>query len=321
MTAEQNADRRPGERPVISLRLIGAGQSDGEIRLEDLTKIAEATQSVVRRIARAMVGQRRLGRSTEPVSQATALSLVGLHKGSTVLDIAGPPMMDEQAAFEFDLPTDLGELSLKLLSEGVCALATEDDVAELPVGFDSSLVYDFDGWLRSLRKFDSVAIDANIGGKQLHAQVVPQTARKRLSEAAPQPILPFVSPTEQALEGKLYALNLNTGTFSIEDDAGHKIRLKVPEGLRRDAAAFVDHHVRAVGKPELDEVGRLRSFEVSRLELAPDVGALSHQTGFFEPHELRPPAPGDLKNLDEWAIDDLTDEETASFMDALADLR
>ena len=78
--------------------------------------------------------------------------------------------------------------------------------------------------------------------------------------------------------------------------------------------------MRAVGKPDLDEASRLRSFDVSRLERAPDSAGLAQQTGFFEPHELQPPAAGDLKNLDQWAID-LTDEETASFMDALADLR
>lgn len=116
-------------------------------------------------------------------------------------------------------------------------------------------------------------------------------------------------------------MNLNTGSFSIEDDAGHEIRLKVPDGLRRDAAGLIDLHVRAVGKPELDEAGKLRSFDVSRLELAPDSEGLSRQTGFFESHELKPPVPSDLKRLDEWAIDDLTDEETANFMDALADLR
>ena len=42
-----------------------------------------------------------------------------------MLEIAGPALMDEQAAFQFDLPTDLSDLSLRLLSEGVCALATD----------------------------------------------------------------------------------------------------------------------------------------------------------------------------------------------------
>jgi hypothetical protein len=69
------------------------------------------------------------------------------------------------------------------------------------------------------------------------------------------------------------------------------------------AVDFADRRVRGVGRPELDEGGRLGSFEVSGLDLATDVGALSKQTGFFEPHELRPVTPGDLKNLDEWAID------------------
>lgn len=320
MTASERAPGQIAARPVISLQLNGAGQGEGEIRLEDLTKIAEATQSVVRRIARSMVGQNRSGKASQPVSDATTLSLVGLRKGSTILEIAGPPLMDEQTAFEFDLPTDLSELSLKLLSEGVCALASDDDVPELPAGFDSSLVHDFDDWLRSLRKFDSVVVESAIGGKDLQARIVPRTARKRLEEAAPQPALPFVSPTEQALRGKLYALNLNTGTFSIEDDAGHKIRLRVPTEVRQTAALLVTHYVKAIGKPTLDELGRLRSFTVTSLELAPDVEALAQQTGFFETHDLRPPTPKDLRTVDGWAIEGLTEEEADGFLSALADL-
>lgn len=320
MTASQRADGQGDARPVISLHLDAAGQDEGEIRLDDLTKIAEATQTVIRRIARGMVGQSRIGRASKPVTEATTLSLIRLGKGSTVLEIAGPPPMDDQDAFEFDLPTDLSELSLKLLSEGVCALASDDDVPELPAGFDSSLVRDFDAWLKSLRKFDSVGVDSAIGGKELHAQVVPQVARRRLSEATPQPVLPFVSPTEQALRGRLYALNLITGTFSIEDDAGHKIRLKVPQDVRQTAALLVAQHVKAIGKPELDDLGRLRSFTVTSLELAPDIDALAQQTEFFEPHELRRPAPGDLRTLDEWSIEGLTEEEADGFLSALAEL-
>jgi hypothetical protein len=41
-----------------------------------------------------------------------------------------------------------------------------------------------------------------------------------------------VSPHLQALAGRLYALNLNTGTFSIEDDTGREIRLTVPSDVR-----------------------------------------------------------------------------------------
>lgn len=222
---------------------------------------------------------------------------------------------------EFDFPTDLGEISLRMLSEGVGALAAPNAIPELPVGFDSSLVNGLDYWLKSLRKFEAVAIASTISGKTLKAEVALREARKRLSEAAPQPILPFVSPTQQVLEGQLYALNLNTGTFSIQDDAGHRIHVKVPATLRHEAAALVDHRVRALGRPELNDAGRLRSFDVGRLELAADIAALSEQAGFFELQEIEPPSAGDRRDLDGWAIDDLSDEESDQFMDALADLR
>ena len=96
-----------------------------------------------------MVGQRKPGRTSNALRDATALRLVGLREGSTVLDIAGPAL-DESETFEFNFPTDLGELSLSMLSEGVSAVGEKDGSPELPVGYDRGLVNDLDVWLRSL---------------------------------------------------------------------------------------------------------------------------------------------------------------------------
>jgi hypothetical protein len=315
----QNGPAR--SRPVLSLRLQAHEQQvDGEILLDDLTKIAETTQKFVRQIARSMAGQRKPGRISNLLRDATALRLVGLREGSTVLDIAGP-MLDESQTFEFDFPTDLGELSLSMLSEGVSALGEGDGSPELPVGFDQGLVNDLDEWLRSLTAFEAVALESHVGAHVVDVEVRPQAARRRLRDAPPQPSLPFVSATQQMLEGTLYALNLNTGTFSIEDAAGNKIRIKVPEAVRRTAATYIGHQVRAIGDAELDERLRLKSFEVTNLELVTDREQLSEQTGFFDKHELPQPSEGEIRASEAWGIDGLTEEESSDFLAALAELR
>lgn len=317
---EQRHDGQAKSRPVLSVRLEAHEQQvDGEILLDDLTKIAASTQRFVRQIARSMVGQRRPGRPSEALRDATALRLVGIREGSTVLEIAGAGF--DQEALEFDFPTDLGELSLNMLSEGVSALIGGDAPPELPAGYDRDLVDDLDEWLRSLNSFDSVALESHNGVQPLAVKVEPRAARRRLKEAEPQPSLPYVSATKQMLEGTLYALNLNTGTFSIEDDAGHRIRVKVPEDLRRDAAAFGGHRVQAIGDAELDERLRLKSFDVTRLELVADREALSAQTGFFDEHVLQPPSERDVRDSEDWAIEGLTEDESAEFLAALAELR
>jgi hypothetical protein len=307
-------------RPLIRVRLDADDIPDGEIALADLAKVASSTQKFLRQIAGNLVGQRGPGAPRKGVIEASSLRLVGLKPGSTILEIAGADIASH--ALDYDIPTDLTELSFDMLVGGLSAISSDDPQPDLPVGFDKQLVDDLDDWLKSVRQYKSVALEAQVRSKTKVVKTVPRRARARLHNLSPQPVLPFVSPTEQALEGKLYALNLNTGSFSIEDDAGHKIRTNLPPELRSDAAVLINRRVRAIGKPELDESGRIKVFAVSSLGPAPDLAGLSEQKGFFDPHELdvKPPA-GESGSLDEWAIGELSDEEADDFMDALATLR
>lgn len=319
--AHNEGSGRPKERPLIRVRLDGGeGSPQGEIELNDLARIATATQKFVHQIAGNLVGQRGPGAQRKAVSDASSLRLVGLKPGSTILEIAGAEI--DQDVLDYDIPTDLTALTFDALVSGLVAISDDDPHAELPVGFDRRLVDDLDAWLRSVRQYESVALESHVGSKTTTVTTVPRSARARLQSLSPQPVLPYVSPTEQALEGKLYALNLNTGTFSIEDDAGHKIRTNVSAEHRSAAALLINRRVRAIGKPELDEDNRLRAFAVSSLGPAPDLAGLSMQKGFFEPHELdvRPPA-GEGGSLDEWAIGGLSELEADDFMDALNALR
>jgi hypothetical protein len=169
-----------------------------------------------------------------------------------------------------------------------------------------------------MRRYQSIGFESRVGGKVTQATALPAVARERLRSVTPQPLLPYVSASQQALEGRLYALNLNTGSFHVEDDAGHKIRTVLPDAVRADASMLVSRRVRAVGKPELDELGRIKSFRVDRIGAAPDLVGLSEQKSFFDVHDLevKPPA-GEEGTLDEWAIRDLSDAEADDFMAAL----
>lgn len=308
------------DRPLIRLRLEADDLPEGEIALSDLAKIAGATQKILRQMAGNLVGQRGPGAPRKGVIEASSLRLVGLRPGSTILEIAGAEI--DWDALDYDIPTDLTELSLGLLVGGLSAVSSDDSQSDLPAGFDKQLVNDLDEWLKSVRKYKSVTLESQVHNETKVVKTIPMQARVRLHDLNPQPALPFVSPTEQALEGRLYALNLNTGSFSIEDDAGHKIRTDVSPKARDDAAVLINRRVRAIGKPDVDEAGRLKAFAVTRIGPAPDLAGLSEQKGFFEPHELdvKPPA-GESGALDEWAIRSLSEEEADDFMDALTALR
>jgi len=69
------------------------------------------------------------------------------------------------------------------------------------------------------------------------------------------PSVPYVSAEHQALTGRLYALNLRTGTFRIVDDARHSVRLTVPEDVRGEAAQLIGTRVHAIGRLRSMTVG------------------------------------------------------------------
>ncbi|QIK66284.1 hypothetical protein G7072_07915 [Nocardioides sp. HDW12B] len=274
----------------------------------------------MRQIVGNLVGQRRPGAPAKAVLEASQLRLVGLRAGSTILEIAGAS--PDAGLLEFDIPTDLTEITFDMLMDGLGALvsASDEEPAELPVGFDDRLMGDFDVWLRSMRRYESVALESHVGGRVKQAASNPEAARARLKGVSPQPVMPFVSPSQQALEGKLYALNLNTGSFHVEDDAGHKIRTVLSPESRNSASLLVSRRVRAIGKPDLDEAGRIRSFQVDVIGPAPDLEGLSEQKSFFDVHELEiKPPPGDSGSIKEWAIGGLSDGEADDFMSALAE--
>src|SRR6266536_2728775 len=308
-TAEEAPPMTSRQRPLLRLRLRGGKYEEGEIPLRDLAEIARHTQLVVRRLGSALVARPGPGRPTSAIEQATELLLVGLTKGSTVLEIAGADPHADALELE-DMPGDLGERALQLFVEGVTALSEERP--DMPFGFDESAKKTVGDWLRRIRKFEQVGVSLRAGAYSIGAEIQPNAARRRLETVQVQPHAPFVTATQQAVEGVLYALNIHTGTYAIQDDSGQRLRLAVPDDIRAEAAMLITRRVRAVGNAEMDERGRLKSFAVSSLRYAPSLEGLE-QGAFFERHEL-PASSVPIDDLGEWVIEGLTQEEADDFL-------
>jgi hypothetical protein len=301
-------------RPLLRLRLTDDKYPDGEIPLQDLAQIATETQRTVRRLGRALVARPGPGRATSPIEEATELSLVGLEKGSTVLKIAGPDIRADQLALD-EMPPDLSERALEIFVDGLEAL--NEGAPVMPLGFDEIAKKSVSSWLQRMRKFHTVGISLQAGTHSKESEINPATARSRLRTVQVQPSVPFVTATEQAVEGILYSLNIRTGTYGIEDDSGQRIRLNLPDEIRSEAAVLVTRRVRAIGNAEIDERGRLRSFKVSSFHSAPAIEGIE-QGRFFQRHPLNPP-PAVSDDLGRWAIQGLSEEEADSFLASLSE--
>jgi len=211
------------------------------------------------------------------------------------------------------VPANLDEITIGLAIEALRRLSDGERPA-MPAGIDARAVEDIAVWLRGVRTYDFVSIGAVLPNEgQVEVNVVPRTAQRRIGSAVTAPVMPYVTMTDQALDGQLYAVNLRSGIFRIEDATGRSIRIDVPESLRPRTARLVGTRVRVIGKPNLDERHHLTSFEATDIG-AGRVPAGIEQTGFYDLHELalKPPVSDD--ELDSWGVSDLAEDEVEAFL-------
>jgi hypothetical protein len=300
-------------RAHLALRLVGGQYRDGEIPLTDLASVADKTQKLVRRIARSTSDRAGPGRTPAHIEEPTTLLLIGIRPGSTVLEIAGPSA--ESQLDLGDVGDDIRTQALSIMVDGIEAVATG---SELPDGFDDLSVRSLDEWLDSIAATAAVAeLTAEVGTRPKRVlRVVPQEARAQLARrVAPAPL---AAPPEQAVEGTLYAVNLRTGRYTIEDDLGNSIGTSASVFTSEEIAPLLGRRVRAEGMPRFDEAGRLQAIELTRLAAAPDTNDIDAER-FFRNVELEEllQGAGPLRSMDELAIEGLATEEIDDFLRAI----
>jgi hypothetical protein len=295
-------------RTHLSLRLDGGEYPDGEIPLAGLARIADETQQLVRRLARSLTDRGGPGRTPTSIEEATSLFLVGIHQGSTTLDIAGPRVQQ----LPLELFDDIGIEAIATMLDGLEALAADD---QLPAAFDELSARSLDRWLESVGMAAAeVEISAELGsGARRVVRVEPNAARAVLSHRS-SPERP--APSLRSVEGRLYAVNLETGRYAIRDDAGHSISL-TGEGYPSDLVErLVGQRVQAQGTARFDDAGRLQ-LDLAELRPAPPLEGVDSEQ-FFRNVELdellRGKAP--LESLDALVIEGLTDDEIEAFLAA-----
>lgn len=296
------------------LRLSGGGSREGTISLSRLASIADTTQKAVTKLARSLTDRAGPGRSPLALEQTTQLVLVAIGPGSTVLQLER-----ETAQTTLQLPgvdLDLGLQAIETFLQGVAAAAGE---GALPAAFSAPAVESTRLWFEALSDYDEVRLDA---------QGVPGgSIRFRPAAAAQSPALigPAAAPgagmgTDRAVEGVLYAVNLHTLVFRIEDDLGRSI----PCHLSADVdtpGRFLGLRVRAAGPATLDDSGRIENLEIKSLDLASDAPGLERERFFGSRTAadlVAEAAP--LESMADLAIDGLTQEEAESFTQAVAGL-
>ncbi|HUP70812.1 MAG TPA: hypothetical protein VM142_13505 [Acidimicrobiales bacterium] len=302
-------------RTHLALRLVGGQQRDGEIPLVDLAKIAAETQVLVRRLARSITDRSGPGRTPAHLEELTQLLLVGIHGGSTVLEIAGPQM---------EAQLDLGEVALDAGAQAVEALLDGIDAirrgGSLPGPYDDITIRSLDAWLATVGETaGEFEIEATVANREWR---IPRTVVEGAREALVRPAPPSSAQParSQVVEGVLYDANLHTGRYVIEDDMGHAIALETSIFTSEHVAPLLGQRVRAEGTPRLDEGGRLQAIEASVLLPATEIEGLDSEAFWrnIELDELLSDAEP-LQALEDLRISGLTEEEGDAFLRVISE--
>lgn len=280
----------------LTLRLSGTDFPDGEIDLDDLSRVAGSLHELATRIGRHVVGQTGPGRIREAAARAVTLRLAGLGSGSTALRLT------------------VGE-------EGVLVRGrTQDDVVERlwdvvvgvqdnsPPAWTTALVAE-----SAVRTLDALAAAAERaefarGDGRQAAWLLAQVKREPWQQIR----LRFAERTV-TVSGRLEKVDLANRRFRIRDDVGNRIHLDDVADVE-DAATLVGQRTTATGQGRYDDQGVLRgltSVRIARRELPGSW--TSPRTADYR--ELIGAAPGP----DPAGLADLTVDEVDAFLAALRD--
>ena len=300
-------------RARVDVRLIGGAHADGEVPLDVLASIGRHLQQLLRRLGRQASDRAGAGRTPEELRRLTGLLLVGLRDGSTTLEFAGPPL---EVQFELDVAKDAGMQALDRLLEVLAAMAQPEP--RLPEDMAAPAAESLRALVGSLTSYAEVEVAVSRADRSDRVELRPNVAARALAGRR-QPGDPEVpAAVVRQVAGKLYALNLHTGRFQIEDDLGATIDLSVPGELQPVAQRLAGRAVVASGTAFLDARGRLRvdvfGIEPEDLAVAVDFQAFRASNDLDD--LLADATP--LRSLDDLAIDGLTQEEAAAFLAALA---
>lgn len=300
------------ERSTVWLRLVGGQYPDGEIPLGELGALANSGQRLAARLARAEEGRSGPGRSPDRLFDGVKLMFIGIEAGSTQLHIAGPPREPQ---------LDLGPLSDEIvervflrLTEGLEAAAVG---RELPEGYDDlsrrALVELLDALAQAAPEVEVVA---RVGTRDPKiVRLNPAAARDSIQAPPPPPV-----PPEISVEGVLYAVNLHTGRYRIEDDMGSIIDLVASLFTNDQIRPLLGGRVAASGSAVYDDNGRIK--EVDATTITPAFGIDGLDPGRFwqavEIEELLKDA-SPIESLNELLIPGLTEEEGDEFLRALSE--
>lgn len=260
-------------------------------------------QQAVFRLAKSIEGRAgRRGRSPLVIEELTKLFAVGIEAGSAVLEIQAPSLAGQLPLTDVGLDAlSLLEDTLETLARGGVVNPRVDDWSREGIG----------AFLAGLSSYEGISLEDRRGDSSRRVEFRPAAAAEALRKTK--------SPSEMkdTLAGKLYELNIKTGTYRIEDDLGrsHLLEFDTPIDSLDHVRPLIGRTVVATGVSSLEPGIRPR-FRARSLELA-DALPRADFFDFDLPRAIEQTHP--IESLAALRIDEFGEEESLIFWKAITE--
>jgi len=296
------------------VRLVGGTAQLGEIAAVDVARLIIAVQTAIARAAGVAIGRppKATGRWEGTIEEATKLRLVGIERGSVVLQLEPPTA--EPSAGQLDLPVD----SLADLGWGVATRALSDI---------NSGGADPDVLTRLLRVADEMAIGTRFDAVEFRTDGervahLDQQARASLRSAVQRRReSPAVAP---GVAGVLYEADFERHTAKVRTQEGGAVDLIFEEEQAATIKDALRERAEFQGEVTFDPItSSIRSVRLRRLTrfeqllLGDDGSSL-----FWQPIDLASLAEAQgtdlLTSFDQLRDSELSDDEYEQFIETLS---
>ncbi|MDR7415796.1 MAG: hypothetical protein QN193_06580 [Armatimonadota bacterium] len=261
-----------GKGAGITIRLTGPAVAQGRIPVDDLVLLARQVQAAVERIALVLRGESGMkpGRRPAEVERLTRLEVVGLGRGSVVLQL---DLARDQQALE---GLDLGEEATKAWVEGLDTLQAKGLV---PPGWDTGALL---AWRETAalyrRGVESIEVVASLTNYRRSTRVGPDLG-DRIVRLISRP-----STNSRVVEGRLLMADFKetAARCRIHPPMGPPVECTFDEGHRQAVLDALTKHVRVTGEAEIDpETSRIKRLSLADIEIldSSDGGASRSHSG------------------------------------------
>lgn len=279
----------------FEFRLIGADAPAGELDADHLVALVTSLQDVATAIGRGETDAEPIGRPPKRTKRVSRLT-VGLWPGSTAVVVH---RSRPDSTLDLDL-ADEHEFDERFASL-IAAIAAD----ERPDWVSDPLARAAGELTAALHKA-APEVEFTVDG-QVRSRFRTTAARRQTWRVEPTA---DAQPT--SFTGRLFAVDLKTRHFKVEDEVGNLVALPNVADVDQ-AGALLGGYVTVVGKPEYDGAGRLRRLHAAQLGAAGDLPAGLGVPDPVSLEEILASAPG----VEPGAGIELTDEEFDSFMAAI----